>query len=145
MESVYIQEHKPAPAARRLLVVDDEVSVRNSLSRLLRVEGYTIFAAAGSAEAVEVLLTETIDLVLLDINLGRENGWDLCRQIQTMDPDLPIVVITARHGETAAAAARGVRALFEKPLSVTELLQYLRTELSRQVITQRQDALANRM
>src|SRR5690606_35257390 len=88
-----------APAAPRLLVVDDDASVRASLALLLKQHGYASAAAATPAEALALLSAEPFDLVLQDMNFSRqtsgEEGLALLREVRALRPELPVVLITA--------------------------------------------------
>ncbi|MCG3148040.1 MAG: TorCAD operon transcriptional regulatory protein TorR [Verrucomicrobiae bacterium] len=112
------------------MVVDDEPTVREALERVLRLEGYEVAAVANSADAFAQLHRQPIDLVLLDINLGDENGLAICQRIHETQPDLAVVGITARPDQTNSAATAGVRALMEKPLDMPVLLGTLRNLLA---------------
>lgn len=141
-EPVYFQDDKSNPTRRNVLVVDDEPSVRDSLDRLLRLEGYGVATASHGTAAIEVLQTGTIHIVLLDVNLGPENGWDLCHHIRQMAPDLPVIIITARDGVAPRALAAGARACLQKPLSVSGLLAQIRQELVPPVKAEHHEVLA---
>lgn len=79
----------------KILIVDDEKMVCNSLKRVLESDERKILTANSAQEAVNVLEKETIDLVLLDYQLGEENGLDLLKDIKTAYPDIEIIMITA--------------------------------------------------
>lgn len=113
-------------AAKRLLLVEDEPTVRDALQRVLRVEGFEVLAAANGAEALAQLHKEAIALILLDINVAEESGLDLCRQMRSQRPELRVIAMTARPGQGPAAAAAGADALMEKPLDLPALLEAVR-------------------
>ncbi|HXR04464.1 MAG TPA: response regulator [Verrucomicrobiae bacterium] len=106
----------------KILVVDDDASVRKSLRKVLVDAGYEVALAADGREAVEQFEGERVDLVLLDIGLPVRNGWDTFECITNQAPMLPIIVITGPANQHDMAVAAGVGALMEKPLDVTELL-----------------------
>jgi DNA-binding response OmpR family regulator len=112
-------------AATRLLLVDDEPAVRSALGRMLRLEGFDVVCASNCREALENLYEWPIGLVLLDINVANENGWDLCRRARSQFPELRVVAITAKPDQEAAAAASGAHALMEKPLDLPRLLEVM--------------------
>jgi two-component system response regulator MprA len=107
----------------RILLVDDDRSVRSSLSRALQSENYDVWAAADGAEALRTLEQGRVDLVLLDINLPVTSGWDVFEQITALSPFLPIIIITARPDQYDLAAAAGASAIMEKPLSLPVLME----------------------
>ena len=108
---------------KQILVIDDDASVREMLGRVLADEGYGVHAAAHGAEALEIAGTEPVDLVLLDLNLPRENGWDVFERLTTAHPLLPVIIVTARSNQLFPALAAGAGALLEKPPDFPTLLQ----------------------
>jgi CheY-like chemotaxis protein len=114
---------QPAAAAKKILLVDDDSAVRKILLRLLTEEGYRVLPAANGLEALEFAAVTRFDLVLLDLNMPRKNGWETFEQLTTDDPLLPVIVITARPNQLFPALASGVGALLEKPLDFTRLLE----------------------
>ncbi|MDD3293415.1 MAG: response regulator [Geobacteraceae bacterium] len=79
----------------RILVVDDESSIRLLYSHELADEGYEVFTAAGAEEAVEILRKDDFDLILLDIKLKNESGLDLLQRIVKERHNLPVILCTA--------------------------------------------------
>jgi CheY-like chemotaxis protein len=121
---------RPAPAFRpenaagkRILIVDDDPEIRASLRKVLGAEGYQVVLAADGREAIEKFNRERIDLVLLDLNLPVNSGWDTFGTLTAIDPLLPIIIITGRQNQSEFAAAAGISALVEKPFNVPSLLQ----------------------
>jgi CheY-like chemotaxis protein len=108
---------------KTVLVVDDDASVRKSLSKVLRGAGYEVVLARDGQEAVERFDPEHTDLLLLDIGLPIKNGWETFERITNEDPALPIIVITGQAGQYDAAVAAGAGALMEKPLDAPQLLE----------------------
>ena len=86
----------------RILVVDDEAEIRTTLSEILSEEGYEPALAGSLAEAYAALGTG-IDLALVDIKLGDDNGIDLLKSIKSVSPHLPVIMITG-HGSVALAS-----------------------------------------
>jgi DNA-binding response OmpR family regulator len=118
----------PKGMKRKLLVVDDDPQIRESLRKVLRAEGYEVVLAADGQEAIERSNAERIDLLLLDLNLPGNSGWDVFGTLTSLNPFLPIVIITGRQNQQELAAGAGVGALMRKPLDVPALLQTI-TEL----------------
>ena len=106
----------------KVLIVDDDASVRGSLRKVLADAGYEVALAADSREAVEQFDGGHIDLLLLDIGLPVRNGWDAFERITNEAPRLPIIVITGQTNQHDLAVAAGIGALMEKPLDVNQLL-----------------------
>ena len=113
-----------------ILVVDDDVSVRESVSRVLHDAGYQAVLAADGQEALEWLISHPIDLLLLDLGLPLKNGWDIFERITSENPLLPIIIITGQAEQYELAAAAGVGALMEKPLDAAQLLHTIRELLT---------------
>jgi len=110
----------------RVLVADDDASVRKSLRKVLVDAGFEVALAADSREAVEQFDGGRVDVVLLDIGLPVKNGWDAFERITNKAPVLPIIVVTGQASLHDMAVAAGVGALMEKPLDVAELLNTIR-------------------
>ena len=120
----------------RLLLVDDDPGVRRMLLRVLEEEGYAVVPAANGVEAVELASGRVPDLVLLDLNLPVQNGWDTFERLTTQHPLLPIVIITARPNQIFPALAAGAGALMEKPLDLPKLLRTIRDLLAEPAASQ---------
>ena len=111
--------------AKKILVVDDERSVRESLSKVLQAEGYEVLLAANGQVAIEQLAKGSVDLVLLDIGLPVKDGWDTLGWLAEVTPLKPVIVITGRWKQAGLAAAAGADVLMEKPLDVPMLFQII--------------------
>ena len=114
----------------RLLLVDDDPSVREMIGRVLAEAGYIVLLAANGQEALDFAAATEVDLVLLDLNMPVKNGWDTFERLTTANPLLPIIIITARPNQLFPALASGVGALMEKPLDFPTLLETIRTLLA---------------
>jgi DNA-binding response OmpR family regulator len=86
----------------RVLIVDDEEIARISLAEILRLEGYEIRMASGGQAAVEILHTETFDVMILDLKMPGMGGIDVLKAIVDDLPELKIIVLTA-HGSMDSA------------------------------------------
>ena len=106
--------------------MDDERSIRASLSKILGAENYEVVLAENGHEAIEKHGAQRIDLLILDLNMPVKNGWDTLDWLVKIDPVLPVVIITGRSNQRALAEAAGADALMEKPLDVPLLLQTIR-------------------
>lgn len=82
-----------------ILVVDDELAIREPLARYLKENGFRVTQADGSADARSKLSAYAIDLVVLDIMMPGEDGLSLCRHIRA-NSDVPVILLTARTEDT---------------------------------------------
>jgi len=108
---------------KRILLVDDDRSIRESLSKILRAENYEVVLGENGQEAIEKHGVERIDLLILDLNMPVKNAWATLERLVGIDPLLPVVIITGRSDQRAQAETAGADALMEKPLNVPLLLQ----------------------
>ena len=98
----------------KLLVVDDDQSVLESLRRLLVSEDSDVLPARDGVETIgQFTSNPVIDLVVLDLKLGLDDGWEVFKTIAELNPCIPAVVITAMSGQKERATALGVDALIE--------------------------------
>lgn len=118
--------YKALTPVKRLLLADDQQSIRESLGRLLRKQGYEVTTAETGAEAVARSLAERFHLVLLDLSMPGMNGWEALKRIAEARPELPIVIITAHSHQRAWVEPSGAWALLEKPLDVSLLMNTIR-------------------
>ncbi|MEM9555352.1 MAG: sigma-54 dependent transcriptional regulator [Acidobacteriota bacterium] len=129
-------ESSPSAGQRpRVLVADDQRDVLDSLSFLLRSEGWEVETATSPRRFLEVLENGTFDVALIDLNYARDTtsgqeGLDLLRAIQRLDDAIPVVVMTAWASVEVAVEAmrRGARDFVEKPWDNHRLLSILRTQ-----------------
>lgn len=116
----------------RVLVVDDESSVRLLLSRLLMRDGHITWEASGSREAMELLRTHTFDLLITDLGMPEVSGHLVARCARDTQPDLPIILSTG-WGETISPSqleTLGAAALLAKPFTYNDLLHAMETALA---------------
>jgi two-component system nitrogen regulation response regulator NtrX len=120
--------------AARILIVDDEESIRSSLAKLLDYQGYECIKAEDGFEALALLEQKPADLVLLDIKMPRMDGLEVLQKIRDSDADVAVVMISA-HGtiETAVEATKlGAFDFLEKPWDQERLLVLIRNALKQQ-------------
>ena len=119
----------------KVLVADDDESVRESLCKLLHGEGYQVAAVANGAETVEAFCREQnqIDLLLVDLNMPLKNGWATLDRLLEVNPFLPVLIVTGQSNQYEMAEAAGVCALVEKPIDVPALLHLIHKLLARPV------------
>jgi DNA-binding NtrC family response regulator len=118
------------------LIVDDQRDVLEALRLLFKPEGFKVDLVQSSAAALEALHSADYDVVLTDLNFTRDTtsgkeGLDLVKQIQAMDPNLPIIVMTAWASVDVAVEAmrRGARDFVEKPWDNRRLLSIIRNQI----------------
>jgi CheY-like chemotaxis protein len=114
----------------RVLLVDDDRSVLDALGAVIESEGFELVRAADGHEALQKFRQQPIDIVLLDLNMPVKGGWDTLERLTTINPLLPIIVITARSDAYPLALARGVAALMQKPLDILLLLESMKELLT---------------
>ncbi len=117
----------------RIMVVDDEASIRRSLSDILIDEGYDVILASDGYEALQRLNTVIPDLIFLDIWMPGMDGTEILKEIKSRWPDIKVIVISG-HGtiETAVKATKlGASDYIEKPLSLEGVLLAVRKALSK--------------
>jgi two-component system response regulator MprA len=115
---------------KRILLVDDDRSIRESLSKILRAENYEVVLGENGQEAIEKHGAEHIDLLISDLNMPVKNAWATLERLVGINPLLPVVIITGRSNQRALAETAGADALMEKPLDVPLLLQTIRELLT---------------
>jgi len=120
---------------KTILVVEDDASVRESVENVLRVAGYDSVLAAGGSEAIIKFESAPIDLVLMDIGLPNQNGWQTCRHLAREHANVPVIVMTGQPGQFKSALAGGAAALMEKPLDAQELLGTIQSLLEKSTET----------
>lgn len=115
----------------KVLVADDDAAVRKSLRKVLKDAGYEVILAKNGQEAVAEFNPRLIDLMILDLNLPIQDGWEALERITSEAPALPIIITTTGEAhQYDIAMAAGVGALMEKPLDAPQLLQTMRELLA---------------
>lgn len=107
----------------KILIIDDEDFIRENVNRVLRDEGYQVIPAVNGRSALELVASEEVDLALLDLNLGSENGIDVLKSMKEIDPDLLVIVITGYGSvETAVESLKlGAFHYMKKPFKADAL------------------------
>lgn len=116
----------------RILIVEDDISVVDSVTEFLHSEGFTTESANGQASAVDKLKNNTYDLVLLDISLADGNGFSVCSFIKS-ECDIPVIFLTACDSEYSVVAGldMGADDYITKPVRPRELVSRIKTVLRR--------------
>ena len=117
----------------KILVVDDEQPVRESLRRSLRFNGYDVLTASDGLEAVEAVRSENPELLILDVMMPNMDGLEVCRTLRSEGWDRPILVLTARDGvsDRVAGLDAGADDYLPKPFALEELLARVRSLVRR--------------
>ena len=138
--------HAAAASASRVLVVDDERSMRELLSIVLRRDGYEVLLAEDGAAAIELLKRERLDVLITDIRMPQMNGVDVLREAKRIDPEIISIVMTAfASTDTAVEALRLGAADYvnKSPSAANEVRLRVRKELERRRL-QRENVLLKR-
>jgi len=124
-----VTEEAPAP---RILVVEDEESLADTVRYNLEREGYVVAVAADGRKALERFRSEGPSLVILDLMLPEMSGLDVCRQIRQIS-NVPIIMVTAKDSEAdkVSGLELGADDYVTKPFSVRELVSRVRAHLRR--------------
>jgi two-component system response regulator RegX3 len=116
----------------RILVVDDEAAIRETVGYALRGEGYDVSDAADGEEALEVARSNGFDVLILDLMLPKLSGVEVCRRLRA-ESDVPILLLTAKDAEVdrVLGLEAGADDYVTKPFSMAELVSRVRAILRR--------------
>jgi DNA-binding NtrC family response regulator len=120
-------------AEQRILIIDDEAAIRESLETLLSLEGYAVETAADGTQGLVRIDTRSYDLVLLDLALPGQNGLEILARIRERQPQLPVIMITA-YGtvdNVVDAMRGGAQNFVQKPWDNEKLLADIRASIAR--------------
>ncbi|QSQ25434.1 sigma-54-dependent Fis family transcriptional regulator [Pyxidicoccus parkwayensis] len=119
-------------AEGRILVVDDHVEMGRMLREPLTDEGYTVDLATGGEEAVQLVRSRLYDAVLSDLRMEKVDGLDVLEAVHAVDPEVPVLLMTAFGGVESAVEAmkRGAYHYFTKPFRLDEVLVFLKRALA---------------
>ncbi len=107
----------------RILIIDDELVIRQVLRKILQDAGHEIIEALDGAEGLQIFRETPVDLVITDIMLPEEGGLKIISEIHATNPAVKIIAISALAYDAFAIAQKlGANAAFEKPLDMQELL-----------------------
>ena len=117
----------------RILVVDDEPSVRDALDRALRMDGYKVQLAADGREALEQLADQAPDAIVLDLLMPEVGGLEVCRSLRRRNDPVPVLVVTARDAvdDRIEGLDAGADDYLVKPFAIEELRARVRALLRR--------------
>ena len=132
--------------SKKILIVDDEESIRNVLEKLLIYEKYSTLAVSDGKGAIEAVNSEMVDIVLLDIKMPGMDGIEVLKRIKEIDPTLPVVIVSG-HGtiETAVEATKlGAFDFIEKPIDMDRVLLTVRNGIKQGKLTRQNISLQKR-
>lgn len=117
----------------RILVTDDEPSMRQGLADNLEFEGYKVDMAANGMEALDLLSKEPYDLLILDVMMPELSGFDVCKKLRQQGNNIPVILLTAKGEEIdrVLGLELGADDYITKPFSLRELLARVKAILRR--------------
>lgn len=120
----------------KILIIDDEAFIRENVSRILSEDGYQVCQAANTLEACEQVASGEVDLALLDLNLGSENGIDVLKNLKELDPELLVIIITGFGSVESAVDALKMGAFhyMKKPFKADALRVIVKLALQTQTL-----------
>src|SRR5438128_1216125 len=115
-----------------ILVVDDETHIRELISLYLADEGFSIIERADGEEALEYVINNPVDMVIMDIMMPRMDGWELCRKLREAG-DIPILMITAKgeSNQRIKGFQLGTDDYLVKPFDPQEMVMRVKALLKR--------------
>lgn len=124
------------PDAPKILLVDDEVAHLKTLERLFNKEGYAVLTAENGEDALDIIRSEPVNLVITDLKMGEVNGMDLLKLVKTLQPEAEVILMTAFG--TVERAVRGMKEgaydFVSKPIKRATILKAARQGLERQAL-----------
>ncbi|MHB8121360.1 MAG: sigma-54-dependent transcriptional regulator [Desulfuromonadaceae bacterium] len=120
----------------KILIIDDEAFIRENVARILAEDGYQVCQASTRQEAGEQVASGEVDLALLDLNLGSENGIDVLKMLKELDPELLVIIITGFGSVESAVDAlkMGAYHYMKKPFKADALRVIVKLALQTQTL-----------
>src|SRR5437870_7888589 len=136
MNAVQFQIRKTklgGPDMARILIVEDEPNMVSGLRDNFEFEGYQVITAPDGVAGLDRALNEAPDLVILDVMMPRMSGLDVCKQLKSKRPSIPIIMLTARGQEVdkVVGLELGADDYVTKPFSIRELLARVKAVMRR--------------
>jgi DNA-binding response OmpR family regulator len=127
----------------RILVTEDEPRIRAFVTRALEAEGFATDGAGDGEQALELARRQRYDLVVLDLLLPRIDGLEVLRALRHSNPDLPVVILSARSDLPTKLRGfdLGANDYLQKPFALDELVARIRAQLRRPRVAERDDRL----
>jgi two-component system alkaline phosphatase synthesis response regulator PhoP len=117
----------------RILIVEDEPNMVSGLRDNFEYEGYEVITASDGSEGLERALSDSPDLVVLDVMMPKMSGLDVCKQLKAKRPSIPVIMLTARGQEVdkVVGLELGADDYVTKPFSIRELMARVKAVLRR--------------
>ncbi len=131
----------------KILIIDDEKSIRNTLKEILSYEGYEVTEAPDGIEGIRIAEKEKFDIILSDIKMPKMDGIEVLEKLQEITPETPVVMISG-HGniDTAVEAIRkGAFDYISKPLDLNRMLVTIRNAMDRSVLVKETKSLKRKI
>jgi two-component system response regulator AtoC len=131
---------------KRVLIIDDEKNICSSLTYALE-DQFAVFSATNPTKGLEIINSEKIDLVLLDLRIGKANGLEVLEEIKRIDKQIVVIMMTA-YGtikSTVEAIKNGAFTYLTKPLNIDELLVIITKGLEYQALNEKVEYLNNEL
>jgi two-component system cell cycle sensor histidine kinase/response regulator CckA len=111
-----------------VLLIEDDDPVRELIGRALRANGFEVMAAASGEEALDLEPTRHVDLLLSDVMLPNQNGFEVANQIRSRSPHIPVVFMSGYYDQAVAEAAHLdiTSTILQKPFAMADLMAHLR-------------------
>ena len=118
----------------KILIVEDQHDLANGLALNLKKEGYSVIKTDTGEKALDLVLKESPDLMVLDVMLPGMSGFDVCRELRTKSIEIPIIMLTAKSDEIdrVVGLELGADDYVTKPFGLRELMARIRVRLRRQ-------------
>ncbi len=121
--------HAAHPTKKSILIVDDEIHVRDGLSEILQQEGFYVETASDGKEAISLSLNKRFDLMISDIKMPEIDGLQLLDEIQKVNPQIRVIMVTA-FGDVQTylkSMQLGAHEYINKPIRIQELKRVIST------------------
>jgi CheY-like chemotaxis protein len=112
------------PSSRRILIVDDDASIRSFIATALMSEGYAVVEAASGRDALVEVQFDRPHLILLDVRMPGVDGWKVLDELRSAaGPQTPVVVMTASYYGQDRALQSGAQGYLAKPFDLSDLIE----------------------
>ncbi len=111
---------------KKILIIDDEVSIRESLTSFFEDEGFIVFSAEDGDSGLTIFFNESIDIVLTDLRMPRKDGIDVMKAIHRYRPDIPMIVVSGagRKEDIIKALRMGAKDYITKPIEDLDMIRH---------------------
>jgi len=132
-EGPRLQPSRPA----KILIIEDERSVREVLTKMLESRGYHVVASADGQSGLNRFQEEPFDLVVTDLNMPGLSGWDVAREVKLHAPGTPVILVTGTGDriDRAVAGAKGIDSVVGKPFEFREVMRTIAQALVGRFVT----------